>query len=339
MKRRFQRVARRARVRAPWHATLTALAALAIAPVPTASAEGQGSTRSYVSTRHALTLDGTTIWVASADGGTVTADVIVEPGGPDGVAKKRLGPTRYEDLALQLGLEAKPLVEWVAASWTAAAPPKSGSVLTADFDFRITGERAFTNALVVETTVPALDASSREAAQLTVRLAPELIAIKPGSGEPVPRDVAARPRPWLASNFRLELDGVDGSRVMRIEPFTVGRRPMAAALGATREAARAVGPVQFPNLTVTFAHASAKSWADWHDSFVVKGVNGDAAEKNGAIVFFAPDRSTELGRVTLSNCGIVRLAPVSGADTDRSPRMTAEVYCERMALVGGATTK
>lgn len=88
-------------------------------------------------------------------------------------------------------------------------------------------------------------------------------------------------------------------------------------------------PVDFPSLRVTAAASSQQSWTDWHEEFVVKGLNDDANEKNGSLVYLSPDMKTKLGEVRFFNLGIFGLA----SDQEGAvARFIAELYCEKMEL-------
>jgi hypothetical protein len=139
---------------------------------------------------------------------------------------------------------------------------------------------------------------------------------------------------WLTSNFRLQIDGIDCAKVARIEPFTV-RRPIEIARSHGTRTLKA-GAVDFPSLRVTVSAAAAETWVDWHKTFVVDGENADSFEKSGSIALLAPDLATELARIELHGVGIYRLSmdpPELGVAT--IPRLTADIYCEQMALVAG----
>ena len=104
-------------------------------------------------------------------------------------------------------------------------------------------------------------------------------------------------------------------------------------VGDGREPERRPTTVEIPNLRVTFAEATAQTWVDWFDDFVVRGRSGDVEEKSGSIVFLAPNLTDELGRVTLENVGIFSLGATpaeSGSETIR--RLAADLYVERMGL-------
>jgi hypothetical protein len=85
--------------------------------------------------------------------------------------------------------------------------------------------------------------------------------------------------------------------------------------------------LDFPDLSISLAQSSARSWVDWHDDFVVKGNNGDAREKTGSLVLLSPKRKRELARINLFNLGVYRVAP------GRVGELTARLYCERMEFV------
>src|SRR5262245_17717989 len=118
----------------------------------------------------------------------------------------------------------------------------------------------------------------------------------------------------MASNFRVEIPGLDCSRVRKVDSFTVKSYPNKN--------------LDFPTLTLTLP----ESWIAWHKSMVVDGMNGDSSEKNGAIVFLAADMSTEIGRVSLSNLGISSLKFDSPGGASMIRTVTAELYCEGMAF-------
>jgi hypothetical protein len=307
------------------------------APAPTAStSQAATATRSYAASSFALTLDGQLAgWLRSVEGGTATSDVVVERVGADQVAPKHIGGVRYEDIAVVTDLQARPLTDWIAASWKASAKPMNGTVQFADYNGVVVSEREFQNALIAETTLPVLDAASTAAAQLTVKLAPEITRLKPASGAKVPdAKIARTQKRWVQNSFRFEMNGLDGNKVNKIDSFTVRQTVAGNPVGELRVYEKEPGQIQFPNLRITLAASSAATWDAWFDDFVVKGNNGEAQERSGAIVYLEPVSRTELGRVDLSGCGIYRLAPLRAeAGTEAIQRVVAELYCERMDLV------
>jgi hypothetical protein len=288
--------------------------------------------RSYAVENFMLMLDGIPCgFVRSVGGGDISAEVIQEPVGSSYFVKKHIGQPRYEDFAAQIGFGmAKAVYDWIAASWSMNYQRKNGSVVAADHTLKAQLERQFFNALLTETTMPALDASSKEAAYLTIKFAPEFTKTVKGKGK-VGAAAKQQQKLFLPSNFRLELDGIDCARVSKIDSFTVRQTVVSDDIGDARDYAKEPGNIEFPNLYVTMVETGVATWESWFEDFVVKGNNDDAKEKSGAIVFLAPDLKTELGRVKLFNVGIFALhRAVQEAHAESVRHVTADLYCERM---------
>ena len=283
-----------------------------------------------------LELDGAQVGaLKSVDGGELVAEVVVEPVGQEPFAKKHLGNVRYEEIVLGLDLgTAGSVFMWIAESWKGQAKRRDGAIVETDARLAPQARREFRHALITETTIPTLDAASKAPGQLTVKLAPEEITRKKGGGAGGQR-AGAKQKQWLASNFRLELDGVETKTVSKIDAFTVKQTVVADDVGDVRIMEREPGKLEFPNLRVTFGQASLQSWSDWFDDFVVKGENGDDKEKSGAIVFLDATLKQELGRVELKNVGIFALR--RQPPTEQVARVTAELYVESMELKWNAS--
>jgi hypothetical protein len=268
--------------------------------------------------------------VANADGGSVYADVISVFEAGLHFAHKHPGLPKYEAFEIPIGVAASTgLFDWVAGSWGANPEARDGAVLGVDFNFNIKSEVGFAGALVVETEIPALVAASKEAGHLTVRLQPEFIDVKTAAGKL--SLIQAKQKLWRTANFRLKIDGLDCTKVSRIESFTVTRRVNVITSGSG-EVSLIPDTVEFPNLKITLSTVSSPTWVDWHESFVVNGNNGDSFERGGAISFLSNDFKTELSRIDLHHLGIIRLA---SNPSDGLARVTAELYCEEMVLGPG----
>lgn len=134
---------------------------------------------------------------------------------------------------------------------------------------------------------------------------------------------------WLPSNFKLDIEGVDCTRVARIELFTVGQ-----SVGndpKAREAALAVRRIDFPNLKLAVAEAGAQSFIDWHKVSVIEG---KGSERNGTLSLFAPSQQGVLLRIKFYNVGIFSMEPAK-ANADQIKRVEVELYVERMGLLFG----
>jgi phage tail-like protein len=291
-------------------------------------------TRSYVAGNFLFNLDGVKCgFVRSVDGGGISADVVEEKGKPGSVTKKHIGQPKYEDIELTIGFAmAQTIYDWIAASWKQSYARKDGSIVATDATFQARSERQFFKALITEVTFPALDGSSKDAAYLAVKLSPEYTREAKASGKVTPEKTPAQ-KQFVASSFRLELDGVDCTKVSKIDSFTVKQSVVADDIGDARDMQKEPGTLEFPNLRVTIAETGAATWTAWFEDFVIKGNNDDAHEKSGAIVFLAPNRKDELGRVILHNVGIFGLRREAATSaSDKISRVVADLYCEQMEL-------
>ena len=289
--------------------------------------------RSYTSGHFFFNLDGVKAgFLESAAGGDAVADVVAEPAKPGTLGKKHIANVRYEEIRIALGLDLDAaLYEWIQASWAMSYARKDGSIVTGDATFQAKTELEFFQALVTETTFPALDAGSKDAGHMTVKLAPEYTRARKASGKLTP-PAARVQKKWLPANFRFELSGLDCSKVSRIDSFTIKQTAATDDLGERRDVLKEPAGVEFPNLRVTLAEVSAQTWHEWHEDFVIKGNCGDDQEKEGAIVLLAPDLKAELARITLHHVGIFALRRVPQTTTQQVPRLVADLYCEQMVL-------
>ena len=309
----------------------------AAAPPTTASTSSAATardSRSYSAGHFALVVDGANVPLKSAEGGAAVGTVVVGQMGPDQVSKKHVTGVKYEELSFEVGFDSKPVTEWIKSTWAGKAPRKDVRLQLADYNYSVKGEREFSNAIITGTTIPTLDAGSKNTAYLKVTVAPERVQEMGGSGA-VAKSGNKAQKAWLVSSFRFELGDLPGKRVSRIESFTVGQKVAEDNVGISREPTKQSGTLVFPDLKVTLSAADAEPWAKWHTDFVVNGKSDDDQEKNGAIVFLAPNLKDELGRVNLFNCGIFRFgAERVEANADKAGRVTADLYCERMEFVG-----
>jgi len=179
-----------------------------------------------------------------------------------------------------------------------------------------------------------MDGSSKEPAYLSVKFSPEYMRYKKASGKLSGSLGKGAQKKWLPANFRLEIDGLDCTKVNKVDSFSVKQSVQTDQIGDARDYLREPGKLEFPNLRITLAGSGAQTWVDWHDDFVIKGNCGDAQEKSGSLTFLAPDLKHELARVEFNHLGIFRLAPEKPEpQPDNISRLVAELYCERMEFV------
>jgi phage tail-like protein len=289
-------------------------------------------TRSNVSGNVMFNLNGVRCgFVRSAEGGDAVGGVVEEGPKPGAFTKKHIGGVKYDPVELSFGFGlTQDLYEWIKASWSMNYSRKDGSIIMTDESFQAVSEREFYHALITEVTVPDLDASSKDAAYLTLKFAPEYTRDKKASGNVTAAATPAQ-RQLVASSFRFELGDLPCARVSKIDSFTVRQTITSPDIGNVRDRRAEPGKLEFPNLRVTIAGIDAGPWVAWQEDFLVKGNNDDAHEQRGAIVFLAPNRKDELGRVDLYNVGIFALRRAA-ASSGQIAHVAANLYCERMEL-------
>ena len=288
---------------------------------------------------YALELDGVKVgWLSLAEGGEASGDVILEPSGLDRVVRKHLLGVRYNDITLGLGTEMSATVyKWIKAVLDRQLSRKSGAIIFADVQHRERERLGFTNALITEIRFPALDASSKEAGRIVLTLAPELTKRTPTPSHPIVTGLAAAKTQtkWLTANFRLHIDGLDASKVNRIEALIIKQKLAESAVGELRIVQKEVGTLEIPDLVVTLPEANAKTWVDWHEDFVVRGNSLADKEKNGTLEILGPNLKDVLFTLTFRHLGITRLTRPMPASGEGIARVKLEMYCEEMAFQPG----
>jgi len=300
-------------------------------------AEGAVSRRAYVAGRFALELEGLPCgFLTSFEGGNITADIVREPMGPDLLQRKHLAGVRIEPITVECGLDlAKPWYDWIAATLNGQASRKNGAIVALDFNYKEIGRRTFVNAMISEVEFPTLDASSKEPGRLAVTLVPESLRFDPPSQKlsPPPAVKAPGQKQWLASNFRLNIQGLEPAtaKVNKIETWTIKQKTMEQAVGQLREMQKQPAGLEYPNLIVTLPESQAGLLYGWHQDFVIKGNNGQDREKPGVLELLGPDPKIVLAALQFSNLGIFKLAPEPAQPgSDMVSRVKAEMYCEKI---------
>ena len=283
----------------------------------------------------------TTGFVHKVRGGAIAAHAVTHASGDEYFTRKQIDRVLYEDISIEVGSSIpSALFDWIATSWGATPQARDGALLRADPTFTVRSERSFHDALIGETSFPALDAASKQAGRLTVRIVPTTIGPDTDPGSKLQSTIGKGiTKLWLVSNFKLAIDGLDCTRVSRIEPFSV-RRPIEKVVSGSGRPSLHAGVIDFPNLRISLAAISAPTWQDWHKSFVIDGNNSDADQRAGSISLLAPNQA-ELARIELAGLGILRLStdppePHPAAAAPVVQQVTTDLYCEHMTLKPGA---
>jgi len=298
-------------------------------------AAAQSQQRTYQSYRAGVSIDGGPIeLVTSVGGGGVYADVVVDGSGL--FPTKRPGQVYHEPVVFNVPVSSA-FAQQLARSFLQGNFNRNNFTVTfAGLSSNIVWRLEANSAMITELQLSACDASSKEGGYFTFVVAPDAPQrTKPGGTLAAGGTKSA---PWTVNSFRLEIDGIDCTRVSRIESLTVKLPQPDDTAGTFRSYEKSPTTLETPTLRVTFSAASRKSWEDWFDDFIIRGKNSQSDEKNGSLTLLGPNQQA-LAVINLYNIGIVRLedAPAP-AGKDGIFRVVAEMYVERVELAqpGGA---
>jgi hypothetical protein len=139
------------------------------------------------------------------------------PGGPKNAGKGNEVAIETLELAVGWGATSRPFLDYFEDFFRGSAGRTSGTILV--YHAQGTGRLEFKNARITEVRFPACDASAKEPAYLSLKMAPEYTRYQKGGMNPARRRAAQKL--WLPSNFRLTIDGLDCSAINKIDAFTV----------------------------------------------------------------------------------------------------------------------
>lgn len=289
--------------------------------------------RNYTGGRFMIDIDGANSgFVSSFSGLNYEATIVESPMGQDNIVKKNVGTIKPTPAKIKIGVGmGKNLYQWIQASFLKKFEHRSGAFTAADFDFKAQSVITFHDALITSVTVPALKGDSKDNCNFDIEFDAERIEHAKAGGEDLKSKIAMKQKAWVASNFRLEIDGMDCKTCASIESFTWKCAITRDYQGVTQWAPISPAAVTVPNVKFEIGYREHAGWAKWADEWFVKGKRKDDDEKNGRIVFLGPDQKEELGEITLKHCGLVKLEDgESKANAEQIKRFKVELYVEEM---------
>src|SRR5689334_24206810 len=214
--------------------------------------------RSYTSGHFELLIDGhaSTAYLKSVDGGFAKAQLIDEPVGPQNERVKHTSVVDIDPFTIDFGISgADDILRWIQGSWNKKYSRRNGTVSHANFNLKKTFEHEFREALITETSFPALDGSSKEAAYMKIKIQPEYVKSRklPGN-DPASGSLGTKQKMWMSSGFRLNIDGIDEMKYTnKIEAFTIKQGIKKLYTGQERFPQIEPTKIEFPNITGTIA--------------------------------------------------------------------------------------
>ncbi len=296
--------------------------------------------RSYTSGHFELLIDGhaSTAFLKSVDGGFAKTQLVDEPVGPASQRIKHTSVAEIEPFTIDFGIsESNDILKWIQGSWRKTFSRRNGSISHADFNLKKTVEHEFREALITETSFPALDGAAKEPAYMKVKIQPEYVRLRKVNGdEKLKGALGPKQKMWVASSFRLNIDGIDEAKYAnKIEAFTIKQGIKKLYTGVERFPQVEPTKLEFPNIVGTISLEYADKLLEWHEQYTMKGRQYPSGQKTGSIEFLSPQRDKTLFSLNLYDVGLTSLQILqSQANQDQIKRVKFELYVGRMDLDG-----
>jgi hypothetical protein len=264
------------------------------------------------------------------DGLQMEADIVTNDPGLASIQKKHVANIRWTPAKATIGIGmGKEMYTVIQRAFAAQQKPFDGALHVADFNYKIQSSLNFTGAIMTSVTFPKMDGSSKDAAYFDLEWEAETVRWLRGDNSDLRRPIATQQKAWLCSNFRFEMGGLPCNRVATIDSYTWKCAMVRDPIGETRRPAR----VTVPNIIVDVSMADYDAWFQAAKKWFIDGHHEAKDEMSGAIVFLGPDMKTEIGRVTLKNCGFAKFTRGAfEASRERIARFSCEFYVEDMEL-------
>lgn len=295
-------------------------------------------TRAYAAGHFEFNLDGapTAAWIKSVEGGAVKSEVITENVGPDDLSFRHTSTLAFEPFTINVAMAAsKPFLKWIKDSWSRKFQRRTGSIVHADFNLNAQMEQKFLDALIAEVVFPTLDAGSKEPAYLSIKMQPEKLTLEKASGGKIQGTEAkeVKAKMWNPSQFSLHIEGIDCSKVRKIESITVKQKITQLYFGTSRAPELEPTGIEFPNITVSLAASYADDFVKWHQKFVVDGAKDTEQIKTGYLEFLDPQGSGAIFTINMDGIGIHHLSiDKSEANSEDLKQVKVELFVDYMEL-------
>jgi len=278
-------------------------------------------------------------YVKSVEGGQTKGNIVEEQHGASILKFHHLSTIEVEPISVELGLGAsKDILDWIADTWKHKFERRNGSILHAPYSGKTAFEQTYTDALLEEATIPAVDASSNDAAFLKFKFRPHKVDSKKGDNRPLQGNEESKQKLWLKSNFTLEVDGFDCSHVTKVDALTVKQKLKALHTGRDRFPVWEAVGVELPKLTFHLPLSHAADFLNWHKDYVIDGkVDKDQSKRNGALTFMDHALTSELLTVNFQQLGLYNLTiDKSEANEEAIKNCKIELFFEEISLSLGA---
>jgi hypothetical protein len=250
------------------------------------------------------------------DGMQVGSSLLVIDGATAATTNYAPSPTNPEnEISLQCFPENHSIYDWIRASFSMNYMRKSGEIKAADFKRETRHIREFKDALLTGITFPACDGAAKDPAYLTLKFEPKVTRYhRDGGRVDEPNEPAQKE--WSPANFRLQIDGIDCSRVNKVESITIKQKVVEDGIGTKRDSTKRVRTLDVDNIVIYISEEYAHDFQKWFEDFSIAGNNDEAKHKSGSMVYLNRTRQKELLTLSLSGLGIFKISAPAQTNND-----------------------
>jgi hypothetical protein len=283
--------------------------------------------RAYAGGHVLLEINGERQVVSSIEGGSAVGVVAVN--GTD----KSINGVAYEDIVATVPATSLPAV--VRDAMSGKASGVNGAIDYADFDYKGQRRVGFQNAIISAVRFPALDGASKDAANVEIVLSPEVTREEKPAGDVKGAIGSKQQKRAMVSAFRVTIPDVpETNRVATVSAIEWRAKAAQGATGAQRFPAKQPPQYEIPNIKLTVAANSLKSFQDWLDQTLKDG--GSKHEKTMRIELLDANMKDPLLTLELSGVGIVAVRMKKAeAGNEAIQRAEVELYAEQLKFTGG----
>ena len=297
-------------------------------------------TRAYVGNRFYLDLDRAPAgWLLTSEGGQASTESVNERLAGGHPVRKHAGNVKVDDISITCGAAmSKPFYEWLAKSLAYDYTRKDGAIVTCDYDYQELARLDFAEALIAEVGFPALDASSKEPGKFNLKIATEYTEMKYSQGNATYQApiFPEKQKRWTAANFRLQIDGMDTKRVLKVDAITIKQNIVENAIGERLMYQKEPAQIDFPSLVITIAgkrHRALVQVAQSRSSWTERA--RPRTKNPGASLFL----QSNIGNPELFSLSFAKILVLSSShrtsttpSSDKLRYVRIEMYCEAMTF-------
>jgi hypothetical protein len=246
--------------------------------------------------------------------------------GPSNVSKKSITYVVVDEVTVAVGAGlSRGVYQWIIATMGRNATPRNGDYLSADAQGNLHSLTTFFDAVITKVAFPPLDIHDKTPSTIALSFVPASIRKNTSTNQVT----AAKPKPLMASNFRLTISGLETSceKVTQIESFFISQE-VSYPLGFLE-----VSPLNVSDLVFYCPEEFAGDFVAFADDFLGNGNHLEANEKTGTLDFLGPDKKSVLMTLTFFGLGIYGLT-LEGDDskTVAGRVMKVQMYCETVSM-------